>query len=89
MNDQFISSEDFEDQEYLDQATLATGRLMVKLVDYIEFEFKTTRARATFAAGILISSIPTMIEKNEGGRKEVQGIINDFEEIVRNDKSQN
>lgn len=89
MNDQFISSDDFEDEDYLEQTTVATGNLLVRLVDYIESEFKTTRTRATFAAGILVSSLPTMIEKNTGGRKEVQGIINDFEEIVKSEANKN
>lgn len=71
------------DHELLKETSYSTGNLLLKLVDYIEKEFKTSRVKATFAAGVLIASLPTMIEENEGGRESVQEIIKDFEDIQR------
>jgi hypothetical protein len=71
------------DHELLKQTSYSTGNLLLKLVDYIEKEFKTSRVKATFAAGVLIASLPEMIEENEGGREGVQEIIDDFENIQR------
>ena len=71
------------DNKLLRETSYSTGNLLLKLVDYIEKEFKTSRVKATFAAGVLIASLPTMIEENEGGREGVQEIINDFENIQK------
>lgn len=71
------------EHELLKETSYSTGDILIKLVDYIEKEFKTSRVKATFAAGILIASLPIMIEENEGGREGVQEIINDFENIQR------
>lgn len=84
-----IPSEEYFDNELLKQTTLATGRMLAEFVDYIEKEFKCDKTKATFVAGILISSLPLMIEENEGGREGVQEIINDFETIHRNYGNQN
>ncbi|WP_414622064.1 hypothetical protein [Calothrix sp. CCY 0018] len=70
--------------ELLKQTSYTTGDLLIKLVDYIEKEFRTDRVRATFAAGVLIASLPTMIEETEGGKEGVQEIINDFENTYKN-----
>lgn len=77
-------SDKFLENELLKQVSYSTGNLLINLVDYIQHEFKTDRVKATFAAGVLIASIPTMIEENEGGREGVQEIINDFDETRKN-----
>ena len=73
----------FTDNEQLRQVSYSTGNLLIELVDYIQQEYKTDRVRATFAAGVLIASVPTMIKENEGGREGVQEIINDFDNVYK------
>lgn len=73
-------SEEF-DKEMLLQVTETTGNLLAQFIAYIQQEFNTSQTKATFVAGILISSLPSMIKENENGVYEVQKIIKDFEEI--------
>jgi hypothetical protein len=77
------------DSELFHQASVSTANLMNKLISYIENEFKTDRIRATFVAGVLIASLPTTIEENEGGREGVQEIIDGFEDAYKNNFANN
>ena len=75
---QIPSDEAFGNDENLSQVSRAAANLMISLIDYIEREFKTDRTRATCAAGVLVGSLSTMIENNEGGREGVQELINEY-----------
>ncbi|AFY54406.1 hypothetical protein Riv7116_1865 [Rivularia sp. PCC 7116] len=89
MNNSSYNLFDDCDDEILHKTSQATANLVIKLIDYIQHEFKTDRAKATFTAGVLIASLPEMIEENEGGREGVQEIINDFENIYSQQFNQN
>lgn len=80
MNQQELKSlHEFFEGISLKETNEAATKLAIKLVNYIEKEFKVDRLKATFTAGVLIASIPAMIEENNGVKEGVQGIIDDLE----------
>ena len=84
MSDKFWNEEFWkEDDLELAKVTQSASHQTMLLIDYIEREFRTDRARATFAAGVLIGSLEEMI-KLSNGQDAVKEIIGEYDELLQN-----